>query len=191
MSYEPYKAAGGTTLYKLKIDNAETGAIFYSYNPKFRAIFPFEVVGGLTFPAGYYCTLAVEKESRTENRNYEFPYIDGLKLNYYRDETSFQYLILTINSPLEGTIGKDLILRGVILTFENGKTIELADQKLSHSPNGAGGTAITAIIGVLGDNKEHMELLKNSKLVKIKLNKYEREFKEGLTLVEYIKCGTK
>jgi hypothetical protein len=189
ISFEPYRSANGTLKFKIKIENPETGPLFYDYDPKFTSGFPFEVIGGLVYPEGFFCDLAVEKKSEDDKRKYEFPFIDGVRISFYRKQ-EFEILLLTINSPVSASIGKDVIIRGVVLTFDNGKTVEFPDEILNVSSNGLGSTILNTIIG-FHKYSPNLELFRTSKIVKIKLNKYERDYDEGLTLLEYIKCGTK
>jgi len=191
VSYEAYKDFG-TPKYKLKIDNTETGALYFEYDPRYSNKFPFEVIGGITFPSGYFCEKAVEKKTEGDkSRKYDLPVADGITLSYFRDE-SFKFMFLTINTPSDIALAKDAIARGVTLTFDNGKTIDMPDEQLKFATGPTGKTVLSALIGfIIYKNEAEIELLKNHKLVKIKLYKTERDFSEGYTLKEYVKCATK
>lgn len=159
VSYTPHKHLG-TTKYKLKLENDKI-SLYYNYNPKFVSDFPFEVIGGLTYPEGYFCEQAVQKPSEPgKSKEYEFAFVNGVKLNYFVKD-AFEFMIFTINSPTKLTLAKDAEIKGVTLTFDNGEIIDLPEQTIKHAPNGAGGTALTAIFGFIAEkNDKEIAILK-------------------------------
>lgn len=185
VSYEPYNSYG-TRKYKIQIENPDTGKLYYNYNPKFSSGFPFEVIGGLNYPEGYFCDLIKEVESSVENsRAYEFPMADGLQVIAYKWNDKRQTVLVSITLPTEKKFDSDAIVRGIELTLENGQKIVREDEILRLVDNSAGTTALTKIISL---PESDIELLTMHKIVKVKLNKFEETYKDGLTLQEYIKC---
>ncbi len=182
VSYEPFNSHVGTK-YKLKIENPDTGILYYKYDPKFSVIFPFEVIGGLTYPDGFFCNQIKEESPVGDAKRYQFKFADGVQIIQLKDEENNIYA--NINLPVNSKIAYNVMLTGAVLELENGQSINLPSQKISHEDNGAGGTVINALITL---SNEHTDLLKKHKLFKIKFDKYERTYDEGLTLQEYIKC---
>lgn len=186
VSFEPYRNSIQEKKFKLKIESKETGVLYFDYDPKYSHTFPFEVIGGLQYPEGFYCDAMLEKETNDANkRKYEFPFVNGIQLIKTVDP-KHTFVFAVINVPSADKEPAGVIRRGVTVTFDNGGTIELPEEKISSDDNGAGGTVYRAIIGFR--DPAHAKLLKENKIVKIKLNKFERNFSEGATLQEYAKC---
>ncbi|WP_159799284.1 hypothetical protein [Flavobacterium sp. MK4S-17] len=187
VSFEPYDKYG-TQKFKIKLENSETGTLYYDYNPKFSSMFPFEVIGGLDYPENFFCDRITETETNDEStRRYEFPYADGIRL--IKSVSEFTFIFAIINVPNKNKEVEGAIRRGVVIEFDNGEKIVMSDEKLKHAPNGAGGTVYTGIIG-LRDEKD-LKLLQERQIVKVKLDKFERDYTEGFTLREYAKCFLK
>ena len=189
LSFEPYKTSTGNLKHKLKIENSETDILFFDYDPKYSHSFPFEVIGGLQYPEGFFCERMLEKEPLKENsRKYEFPFANGVKLIKTVDE-EYTFIFAAINLPTDTKEEKGTIRRGVTITFDNGKTISMPDQKVNHTPNGSGGTVYSAVVSFT--TPEELDLLKNHKMAKVKFDKFEREIREGDEIREYAKCFLK
>jgi hypothetical protein len=188
-SFEPYKNSLGDTKYKLKLTNPDAGTLYFDYDTKYSHTFPFEVVGGLTFPEGYFCEMEAEKESATAGvRYYEFPVQDGFRISHYVAK-SLNSISVKINTPLDVKLESGTLLRGVTLVLENGSKVEFPDAEVKVSPRTGGSLLTGMIVLVLSDAK--VNLLKEHKITQIIQNKYPREFSEGFTVREYIKCLAK
>lgn len=182
VSYEPYNSYGSKK-YKIQIENPDTGKLYYDYDPRFSTSFPFEVIGGLAYPDGFFCDQIKEESPVGDAKRYQFKFADGVQIIQLKDTENNIYA--NINLPVNNEIAYNITLTGAVLELENGQSINVPSQKISHKENGAGGTVINALITL---TDEHTDLLKEHKLLKIKFDKYERTYDDGLTLQEYIKC---
>ncbi|MFL9845062.1 hypothetical protein [Flavobacterium rhizosphaerae] len=182
----PYTNSIGANKYKLKIENEETGILYFDYDPRFSHSFPFEVIGGLVYPEGFFCEQLLEKRLPDGTQYFAFPFADGVEVSCLerKGPTAF----LKINLPTSQKVASDIILRGLLLTFDDGSTFELPEQEVQHVARTIGGTLLSVMFAVKGD--VDLQSFKNSKLTTIKLNKFERDFKEGMVLQEYINCVT-
>lgn len=178
--------------YKLVLENADTGKLYYDYDPVSDRDFNFEVIGGLEFPEGHYCksvTLSSLKPIKSGGVWYEaVKKIEGISLYAYvdkmRDETMLQFHVNINSGEKQFQTQKQT---GVTLVFDNGKTLSMPDQETV--PDSDGKNVLTATIWAL--YPEHFTLIQEHNLVAVKIGKYEDKIKNGHTIREQIKCMLK
>lgn len=178
--------------YKLVLENADTGKLYYDYDPVSDRDFNFEVIGGLEFPEGHYCksvTLSSFKPIKSGGVWYEaVKKIEGISLYAYvdkmRDETMLQFHVNINSGEKQFQTQKQT---GVTLVFDNGKTLSMPDQETV--PDSDGKNVLTATIWAL--YPEHFTLIQEHNLVAVKIGKYEDKIKNGHTIREQIKCMLK
>ena len=188
ISIEPYQNVLKKTKYKIKVDNADTDILYFDYDPEHSFKFPFEVVGGLKYPEGYFCNMVKQEESNEPNiKNYSFPKIDGLAVGYstYRDTHS---IALSANLPVDEVISTNTVIKGISWIFDNGEVINSTIDNVTVSKGPTGKAVLKGYLSTSKSTNPKFYLLENNKLVKIKFGKYEREFTEGYVLQEYVKC---
>ena len=113
LSYEPYLNLIGQQRYKLKLENEDTGILYYEYDPSFEYDFNFEVIGGLVFSEEFYCEQIMEKSTSTIEQYLETPMKDGVQLTKLFSgiaQKPFAYLI-RFNLANETETKKDVIYR--------------------------------------------------------------------------------
>ena len=186
LSAEPYKNIIGTDKYKLQIENAETGIIYFDYDPKYEHSFPFEVIGGLDLPEDFYCkkieTTTDKFDGKTTSRS---DYSEGVSfMKVTKDGTSNIYMSVNeLGSTIN--VGK----KGLILLLENGKKIERPNAEIDAKVNkGGSGYVYSAFIEL---TKEEIDLIINNPITDNRLYIYDGQIKNGAKLSEYLKCLTK
>jgi hypothetical protein len=183
ISYEPYTDNIGSNKFKLKIENPETGIIYFNYNPKFEHTFPFEVVGGLDFPEGYFCKdIEENKDKFTNDITFRTPKSDGISIVRVKKENSVNtYLSIRVHGSTVNVNEK-----GVILLLENGVKIQKPDEKLDVEVTSDGsGYTYSAFINL---DPNDITLLTQHKITDVRLYIYDRNITNGKKLIEYIKC---
>ncbi|MDP3946459.1 MAG: hypothetical protein Q8Q51_11240 [Lutibacter sp.] len=183
-SFEPYKNSIGTEKFKLKIENSETGILFYDYNPKMDMLFPFEVIGGLTLPTDFYCkdiTQTVDKFTGETKYNTNSGGIQFLKV--VKDKVSKIYL--SINQPgATFSLGK----KGLTILLENNKKIEKPEAEIKANPNGGGGYYNSTFIELTAAD---INLLKANNMTDLRLYVNDTEVQNRTKYKELLKCLTK
>lgn len=149
--------------YRIKIQDVTNNEIlYYEYNENAHSLgeYYFEVVGGLTYPEGFYCSLVVEKVAGdghkiySSTKNYYGNFIDK-KIDLKTKEED--YTLYISSSSIKTPPHK----KGVVLTLENGCKINVPHstvyfEKEQHS----------AIL-ILG--KEHVDMLSKSVIKNIEM----------------------
>lgn len=184
LSYEAYKNSIGTEKYKLKLENAEIGILYYDYDAKVDLLFPFEVIGGLTLPDDFYCkgiTETVDKFTGETKYNTNSGGIFFLKV--VKDKTSKIYL--SINQPgATLTVGK----KGLTILLENNKKIEKPNADIKANPNGSGGYYNSTFVEL---TLAEINLLKANNMTDLRLYVNDTEVQNGAKYKELLKCLTK
>lgn len=184
LSYEAYKNSIETEKYKLKLENSETGILFYDYDPKVDMLFPFEVIGGLTLSSDFYCkgiTQTVDKFTGETKYNTNSGGIFFLKV--VKDKTSKIYL--SINQPgATLTIGK----KGLTILLENNKKIEKPNAEIKANPNGSGGYYNSTFVEL---TIAEINLLKANNMTDLRLYVNDSQVENGTKYKELLKCLTK
>lgn len=185
ISYEPYKNIIGTDKYKLKIENSETGVIYFDYDPKYDFKFPFEVVGGLTLPEGFYCkNIQQNTDKFTGEIKSTTDYSEGISfIKVVKDKTTKIYISVN-EAGSTVNVGK----KGLILLLENNKRIEKPEAPIDVKVNSSGGYTYSAFVEL---NVNDLALLKENKITDDRLYVYDGTIKNGEKLKEYVKCLTK
>lgn len=187
VSYEAYKNSINEAKYKLLIENPETGKLYFDYNPKYSFTFPFEVIGGLAYPQGFFCESIVEKKGsvvKEGDRWYEAPMDMGIQMSRYKGQLNPVYI--KVNVPTDVVYDETIVRRGYVITFENGKTIAKPTKELITIKSSNGKTLVTTDIDLYDAGE--LKLLKEQKIKSIKLDKFEKVVENGFVLKEYAKC---
>jgi hypothetical protein len=178
----------GTSKFKLKLESADNGVMYYDYDPTYEDLFKLSVVGGLTLPEGIYCSdLKSENDKFTSEVKTTVPYTEGVSfIKVEKDGKSTIYLIINqIASTLK--LGD-----GFILLLENGKRIENASEKIDVKVNsgytGATGYVYSAFVAL---SENDIKLLTENSITDKRLYIYDGVVKNGNKIKEYLKCLVK
>lgn len=183
LSAEPYKNIIGADKYKLKLENTETGIIYFDYDPRYEHSFPFEVLGGLDLPEDFYCkkieTTTDKFNGKTTSRT---DYSEGVSfIKITEDKSSKIYMSINeIGSTLN--VGK----KGLILLLENGKKINRPNAKLNTKINKGGRGYIYSAFFELTQGE--IKLIIENKITDNRLYIYDGVIKNGEKFGEYLKC---
>jgi hypothetical protein len=184
ISHEKYNDLFSHEKFKFQIENSETGIIFYDYdpNPKYAPLFPFEVIGGINFPDGYYCKEIEESKDKFEDKTtYRSPTKNGINfIKVKRGNLANTYLSIQVTGSTVNVNGK-----GVTILFDNGKKILKPNQEIDCDVNKYGdGYIYSAFIPL---DKIDIDMLKQGKLTDARLYIYDTTI-NGDILFEYFKC---
>ena len=183
ISYEPYIDKLGSNKFKLKIENTETGIIFFDYDPRLEFLFRFEVIGGINFPEGFFCKDIEEtKDKFTGEVSYSSPYLEGISFIKVKKEGT-EKIYLSIQ---EAGATINFNIKGVILLLENGFRIEKPDAVLDVKLSSIGtGYIYSAFIEL---NSDDIKLLTINKITDDRLYIYDGTISKGERIREYLKC---
>lgn len=183
LSYEPYTNGIGTNKFKLQIENAETGIIYFDYSSEYEHSFPFEVIGGLDFPEGFLCKDIEEtKDKFTDKITYRTPFSEPIVFVRVKDKEQVStFMSITVYGSTVN-VGKT----GAIILLDNGEKIEKPDAKIDTKVSEYGkGYDYSAFISL---SDEEIEMLKNRIITDVRLYVYDSSIKSGAKLKEYLKC---
>jgi hypothetical protein len=172
--------------YRLVLENAETGKLYFQYDEKWNSTFKFEVIGGLEFPEGHFCTFIEPIDAKPHEPGGQWYQtkgkLEGISLyGYVGKENSITFHINFNTGEKEFKTEKG---KGITLVFDNGQTISRPDDDVIPDSNGS--NVLTVKLLVYGD--ENIKLIKEHTITGVKLGKYQDEIVEGFTIREYIKC---
>ncbi|MDV6169542.1 hypothetical protein R1T16_13990 [Flavobacterium sp. DG1-102-2] len=189
VSFENFIAGRSTKKTRLVLENPETGTLYFNYNSISPNTFPFEVIGGLEYPEGHFCSNIEPVKAEPYEPGGKFyatkKRTDGVLLYGYKGQ--HENITFKINYSTGEERFKTVKQKGITLTFDNGEIISRPDDEVL--PDSDGNNVLSASIMVLEAHK--LKLIKEHSVVSIKVGKYEIKYKEGFALKEYIKCMLK
>ena len=177
VSIQPFVTALKENFYKLLLENAETGNLYYKYNPEQSASFPFEVVGGLEVPFDLYCDYVekvnVDGTVVTKTKN-----LEGIEFIYFKENNKKVYEV-KINTPYT-----DTPVNGVTITFNDNTKIERPEIVLEKRTQGN----IRYFSGTIHLTEEEMLLLVNKQIISTKVGNQKRDIKDGALIKGVVRC---
>ncbi len=180
LSLEPYKDDIGQDKFKLKMQSDSAGIIYFDYNPKYDFQFPFEVIGGLNAPEGFYCQGIKNKTDKfTGETQYDTEMIDGIT---FQKSGNKIYLYCVSSGPTVNVNKK-----GLIFLLQNNKRINRPEATIDVKVV-EDFFAYSAFIELSNDE---IELLSENNITDERLYIYDREIKDGTKLRAYLKCLAK
>jgi hypothetical protein len=171
------------TSYALKMKNEEIGDVYYKYDPSFELDFELEVVGGLEYPAGFFCADITEEKDKFENSTkYITPATNGIVIiKIAKGGTKTTYLSLT-TSGSTANVGK----KGVTILLEGGAKLTFADIVVEPKVNRTS-YSYNAFIPL---KETDLKALESNKITDFRLYVYDREInsESANKVKEYFKC---
>lgn len=172
----------GVKKYIIKIESGKD-IYFYEYDSRLSSNYSLEVIGGLTFPEGFYCDdLKTETDKFTGELRVNTPVSDGisfLKVTKGNSSTYFMSVVEAGATPKVGAIG-------LILLLTNGKRIEKPTAPIDVKVNtGARGYLYSAFITLTPDD---IKLLTENLITNDRLYVFDGIIKNGQKISEYLKC---
>lgn len=162
--------------FMLKLENADTGTLYFNYSPKYASGFKFDVIGGL--PTEFYCG---NIESAYGGALITPP-VMGVILRKEAIAGKQTVMITAVVFGDEAEVNK----KGMIITLENGKTIVKPNAPVDLTvQNGFRYMASESLTNA------DLKLLSESPIAKIKLFKFSEEFKDLGPIMHYAKCMLK
>lgn len=181
ISYEPYQGYKEIK-HKLLLENPETGKLYFDYSSKYSFNFPFEVIGGLIYPEGFFCDLIV-KESASSSTSYTTPIEEG---SYIVKNKGDKVLAYTFRYATTEKYSPEKLWKGVTIVFENGAKIAVPAQVIASTKSSSGNVNLSASLIV--HEAKYLSLLQSQPIKSIIFEKSEMVFKGGKVLQEYAKC---
>lgn len=184
ISFEPYTVSPVSEKFKLQIENAETGIIYFDYSPRFENSFPFKLIDGLDFPEGYFCKdIEESKDKFSDEITFRTPIIEGISfLKIKTTDLVSTYLRIRIH-------GRTLNVNttGVIILFDNGSKLEIPDAEIEVdvSSGSIDGYTYSAFISL---SEDEIKLLSENIMTDVRLYIYDGIVKNGNKLADYMKC---
>ncbi len=179
-----YNGVTGRQLHKLTLTNPEIGTVYFNYNPSLSFEFPFEIIGGIKMPDGYYCnqfrTVTDKFTGITTTISKPF---NGTSFMKTKGATKTTYFLdLSALSPT-AVVGKT----GVTILLANGKKISKPNAKIDIDANTSGGRNFkyTSMIEL---TKADIAMLTESPITDARLYIFDTQYKEGIKMMETLKC---
>lgn len=171
--------------YILTLENLELGTVYFYYDPLYSFKFPFEIIGGLEYPKGFFCKDIEEKKDKfTSEITYNSPLNYGISvIKKIKENVTDLYLYIEVNGS-SASVDK----QGVVLLLENGLKIERPTEKINvrvYSNKYTSGYTYSAIVH---PDTNELKLLTQFKITDVRLYIYDSQIVYGNKLIEYLKC---
>lgn len=169
----------------LALNNA-AGTIYYEYDPRYKHDLELAVIGGLNFPAGYFCTkLTTTVDKFTKKTSIYSPEEGGVTFikNIEGTDTTV-YLSVSNYGTTVVVDGK-----GLIVLFEDGTKFEKPNVGIDVKVADKGGFNYRAFLKI---TKEELALFASKKVTDTRLYIYDRTLQPDATklILQYAKCMT-
>jgi len=173
---------GSTSEYtRITLQGQEGQILYYSYNSKYDFKYPFEVIGGLTLPEGFYCDYITKQEYGT-NVRYTAMVAIGTSVTKSVAAGKASY---SMSFAVYGDKDPGGMISKVTLALENNKTIVDNNQSLFAEMRSA--TSYKYSFTVLLSDAQ-IQLLAQNKLIGIKAGPLVLPFENATKLQGVIKC---
>lgn len=178
----PYTNSIDQKKFVLELNNAETGILYYDYDPKHLQLWPFDFVTPPKIPADFFCRdFEVKYDKFTEDTTYYTPMLEGTQFFKIKKGASTNFFLLK-NVPGETySIGK----QGAIFLLDNKQRIEKPDARVDVHSTTYGTYYYTTVVAL---TKQDIELFSNNAITDVRLYIYDTNLKYGKVLTEYFKC---
>lgn len=180
---KPYDVYGNTNYAIQLTDTVTNEEIYYKYN-KFsesQKKYYFEVIGGLKYPADFYCDFLTEATDKaTGEHKISASISEGLHVIKIRKGKNVTYKLEVVT--VEQVIS---MLRGVTLVLEDGRKLEKPDAEAVMAANKNDNINYIASVEI---TTAELAMLTQSKVVSGKISKFEKKFTEGEKFKEMLKC---
>jgi hypothetical protein len=173
--------------YMLQLVNDSLGTIYYQYSVDRESALELEVVGGLTFPEGYFCQkIDVIEDKFEKTTNYHSPDISGVGfMKVIQGGKPYLYMNISVVGYSLSVDGK-----GVTILLSNGEKIVRAAQKIDVNVGSGSGYDYSAFITL---TTADITKLSNNTITDIRLYVYDSEIdhNDAVLIREYLKCMKK
>jgi len=168
--------------YRIKLENAETGILYYKYHPDYESDFPFEFVSGLKLPPDFYCKqLETYGEQVDGETRVASPYEDGISfVKIIEQNSGIVYLDVSIADTALTATGK-----GLSLTLENGKKFLKPNAEMDVEVNDDGSYRYSVFVRL---TTEDIKVLAGSNIKDATIHTHSNPVQQGAKIREYIKC---
>jgi hypothetical protein len=170
--------------YAIKIENSEIGMIFYKYEPKYEHTFELEVVGGLDYPANFFCSKIKQKKDKFEDKEtFITPVEDGISLyKAIENGKSTIYLSVRVNG---GTL--NISEKGLNILFEDGTKFTKPEESIETEVGSGSGYVYSAFVQL---TQADIKLLSEKNITDTKVYVYEGTVDKDSAkkIREYLKC---
>jgi predicted secreted protein len=185
VSITPYKDIIQKDKFKIKLNNTETGDIYFDYDPRYEHQWHFQFVGDFTIPKDFYCrNIEIIADKFTGDTTYMTQAASGFSfIKVKKGKSSTIYL--KKNEP-----GSTLNLskKGVILLLENNKRLEKPDADLDVKASSYGSGYVYTAFFELTEND--IKLLTENAITDSRLYIYDGKVRDGdgKRIIEFLKC---
>lgn len=180
-SFKEYKFNYAKSKAKLVIENTETGILYFDYDAESEDGFPFEVVGGLVFPEGYFCNEISQSIDKFSGKiTYSSPVLDQIVVLKVVDADKVN-IYMSVNA-YGSTIS--LAKKGVVLLLSDGTKIDKSDEDITVEVSGSG----YRYSSFFQLTRQDVERLTNVAVTDVRLYIYDSSIANGEEVKEYIKC---
>lgn len=167
-------------------DTVTEETIYYKFNPQSESLgkYYFQVVGGLKYPADFFCDFIEEHNDKAKGENvFKGSIVEGLHIKKIKKgkEVTYRLDVVTVEQVIS-------MLRGVTLVFENGQKIEKPDAEAQMSTNKNDNIVYIASVEL---TPAELSLLQQQKVVSGKISKFAKTYTEGEKLKGMARCIAK
>ena len=165
----------------LELFSSEKGIIYYEYEPRHKASWIFEIIGGITYPEGYWCKDIEKKDDKFTNE-VRFNSPSSEHVSFIKDK-GIIYIYLTSH-------GKTLNVnkKGIIILLKDGSKITNDTANIDVKVDGDGWYTYTSMFAL---SNEDISKISNSYITDYRLFVYDFALDNGPLFSEYLKCLSK
>lgn len=180
---KPYTSYGNENFLIKLLDSINNEHIYYKFNKysESQGKYYFEVLGGLEYPADFYCDFLTQTTDKaTGEQKITASISEGLHIIKIKKgkEVSYKLEAVTVEQVIS-------MLRGVTLVFEDGRRIEKPDAEAVMGTNKNDNIVYIATVNL---TPTEVSMLSQAKVVGGKISKFEKKYTEGGKLSGMLKC---
>lgn len=137
------KYSSSSKEYAIEIENSEIGKIFYKYDPKYEHSFELEVIGGLDYPADFFCSKIEHQKDKFEDKETFFtPTENGISFMKTTEKgKSTIFLSVRVNGSTLNVSKK-----GLNILFEDGTKFTKPEASIDTKVSSGSGYVYSAFI---------------------------------------------
>lgn len=189
----PYSAPGEGLEYRLTLFNKELQTVYFKYSPEYAFLFPFEVIGGIKLPEGFFCNdLNTRKDKFTGDTTISSPFEFGIYfMKIIKDNKPSIYMFVQ-----ESGSTLNVNKKGLFFILDNGQKIMRPNAKIKVKVNDVASLGLTddyLYSALIKLTPGEINLLTNHRITDERLYIYDGTIVQepGNLLKEYLKCLAK
>lgn len=173
--------------YAIEMENPEIGKVFYKYDPRYEQSFELEVVGGLDYPEGFFCSKIQEIKDKFEDKvTFYTPTENGISFTKIVEKgKTFIYLSVKVNGSTLNVSEK-----GLAILFGDGTKFNKPEVSIDTKVSSGSGYVYSAFIQL---TQAEIKLFTENNITDTRVYIYDGsvDTDSAKKIKEYLKCLSK